>query len=370
MSLKALHMKVEDNRVYWYFEYYAAIPNSADLGRTFYVYIDADRNALTGSNSYKGADYYVYFSLKGDNSSYSRSLRRWNSTKASWDYMNSSMVKGTLKPGIDYVEFSVETQAINYDQRGFSFYAEAYSYVSGLPGATFTYVLGSNQRTVAVDGEPGDWGDSVPCVSYPSKSLDPAELEVASIYCANDQDNLYVRVDMRGVPTANIDAAALYRWVYLYMNTDENNATGGSNRGSDFYAYAYFQSTPARQTGGSLYRFTGPSQWGFTYVTEITSRVSRVFEFSVPLEKLGLGPSGSIEAYVSSSSWDLFDYVPRPTYKVSFPVAATTGGFSIVGLFGSEALFLAAVLGLMALEAVVIVLLMRRGKKEVPPPPP
>ena len=52
---------------------------------------------------------------------------------------------------------------------------------------------------------------------------------------ANDQDNLYFRFDMRGTPTQRLGAGTLYRYFYIYVNTDDNNATGDLLRGGADY---------------------------------------------------------------------------------------------------------------------------------------
>lgn len=81
MDVKALYMKTEENRLYFYIEYYGAMPNSKDYYREIGVYMDTDRNIQTGGVSNElGRDYYIYFYLYGDNSSSSASLFKWNST--------------------------------------------------------------------------------------------------------------------------------------------------------------------------------------------------------------------------------------------------------------------------------------------------
>jgi len=68
-------MKEEGNRLYFYVEYYDAIPSSGDYYRLIYVEIDTDRNPQTGSFSRElGLDYYIYFNLYGNNYSYGLSL--------------------------------------------------------------------------------------------------------------------------------------------------------------------------------------------------------------------------------------------------------------------------------------------------------
>jgi len=67
-------------------------------------------------------------------------------------------------------------------------------------------------------------------------------------------------------------------------------------------------------------------------------------------------------------SWYVCETISRPMNYLSYPVA--DGAFSIVGLFGSETLFLGGVALLMIVEAVVVFFLARRGRQQLPPPPP
>lgn len=376
MNLKSLYVKTEGGRLYYYLEYFAAIPNSRDYSRAVYVYMDTDRNSATGQfSSLRGWDYYAYVYIAGDNSSLSRYLYQWNQTTDSWRSLSEARPAMTLKPNTDYVEFSVDQQVIGYSAEGVLFRVVAYSSVPGLPEARFSYTLGSNAKTITVDGNPSDWGSTPASATFASKALNPAELEVSAIYVANDQNNLYLRYDVRGTPTKDIDVGSLYRRSYIYVDADDSASTGYSGDwGAEYYVYAQFASNPRKDPYGWVYRYTGTGEdWQFNYESDIDADFGSVLEFSVPLDALQMSQSGTISLYFESESWYLYDELPRPVDWLTYPAASTTstsGGFSLVGLFGSEVLFLATVALLMLLEGVVIVLVMRRGRAPTPPPPP
>jgi len=373
MNLKSVYAKTEGGRLCFYLEYFAPIPNSSDYRRSVYVYMDTDRNSATGSPSgMRGWDYYAYVYVRGDNSSISRYLYRWNQTTEDWRSLSEAGPIVTLMPNLDYIEFSVDQQVIGYSAEGVLFQVYVYSYVRGLQQATFSYTLGSNAKTITVDGNSADWGSTSPSVTFASKALEPAELEVSAIYLANDQNNIYFRLDVRGTPTKDISSGSLTRYTYTYLDTDNDPSTGYSgDYGAEYYVYASLSSDPRKDPYGSLYRYTGTGDdWRFDYQSDIDADFNNIFEFSAPLDALQLGQSGTISLYVEAESWYLSDQVPRPVNWVTYPTASTSGGFSLVGLFGSEVLFLATVALLMLLEGVAIVLVMRRGKASTPPPPP
>jgi len=369
MSVKALYAKAEGGKLYWYLEFHGAIPNSSNYRRSWYLYMDTDRDARTGYVSNRGGwDYYMYFSLRGDNSSATMRLYRYNSTTGWYQHIRS--FEATLKPQLAYMEMWVEQQAIGYTPNGLLFYSNIYSYVTGTPEADGAYELGSNRRSIVVDGNAGDWGNSQPALVFPSVSVEPAELVPSALYVANDDDNLYFRVDVRGTPSMPMEAASLERYVYAYLDLDADETTGNVNdRGAEGYTYAAFSTGASKYGYTYYYRYVLASS-SFEYTWSGQAAHDSAFEWSVPLSTLGLTTSGNIKLFVAAASWYLSDVIPRPVYYRSFPPVETAGEFSIVGLFGSEALFLAAVLGLMLLEAVVIILVMRRGRKEIPPPPP
>jgi len=373
MNVKALYVRAEAGRLYYYLEYYGAIPDSRDLSRTVYIYMDTDRLASTGKASGgRGWDRYLYFYHYGDNSSYYIRLYQWNSTSGWWNSMPRDLAGMTLKPNLNYMEVWVEQEAIGYTSQGILLYTESYSYVLSLPESQFRYVLGSSSLRIGVDGDPGDWGATSPSASHPARSTEPAELEVAAFYVANDEENLYFRVDLRGTPSKTIEAAALYRYLYVYVDADDNSATGHQySKGAEYYVYGSFQSSPAQSSYASCYKYAGTgTDWNYLYLSDGKSAFNRVLEFSVPLGPMRLSEGQAIGLHLGETSWYLYDMVPRPTNYLAFPAAAPSAGFSVIALFGSEVVFLGIVAAVMLIEAVLIFIIARRGRREIPPPPP
>ncbi|MGC8832205.1 MAG: hypothetical protein ACP5PQ_06465 [Thermoproteota archaeon] len=375
MDVKAVYVKTEENRLYFYVEYYGAMPNSGDYYQRIYIYMDTDRNIQTGSVSNElGGDYYIYFYLCGDNSSSYARLYKWNITSKSWKSIKDLRSNARLAPELSYMEIWVDQQDIGYTSVGIDFYITAYSLVNAMPKTELNYVIGSSVKSIVVDGEPGDWGDIAPLVSFPSRSINPPELEFSGIYFANDAENLYVRMDARGTPTANINTGTLYRFFYIYLDTDNNNGTGyGPYSGADFYASSSFHAQPSKYSYIDYYRYagTGGDNWNWQWVSgdSESSNFNSVFEFKIPLSRLGAGPGQSVGIYIGSVWWYLYRPIPRPVYSASYP-PATTGGGGATGFFGSETVLLAVVAAAMVAEAALIILLMRRVKKPPPPPPP
>ena len=377
MNVKAIYMKTDSSNLYWYIEYAGAIPNSGSSHRTIYLYMDTDNSTSTGYQTHgRGMDYRLYFYLYGDNHSSYAKLYSWNVT-IDWWQSTPANVGLTRQPGLSYLEVWVPQQAVGYSSQGLYFYIDTYAYTGGVPEAETSYVMGSHVRTVDVDGNAGDWGDTPATVTFPTASTVPAELECSALYMANDQDNLYLRFDIRGASTSSIGAGGLYRYFYLYADTDDNNATGyllGSGQGADYEIYLSFSTTTTRGSYVDLYRYDGTGQdWNWNWFDEgdATTANGNTLEASIPLAKLGLGASNRISLYIEDETWDLSDSFPRPSQFIKFPVAvAGAGDLGIVKLFGSETVFLAVVVGLMLVEAVLVYIVARRGGKPVSVPPP
>jgi hypothetical protein len=376
MNVKNVYAKVDGGKLYWYIELGGAMPTTQGSSTTFYVYMDTDRSASTGDRrNGMGADYYLYFYLHGDNSSAYIQLARYNATsdQYKWATANCGITRGK---GLNYVEAWVDQQAVGYSAQGLRFSIDEDAENLGVPATSGTYVLGTRQRTIAVDGSAEDWEGIFAAVTLPARSTVPAELECSAIHIANDNDNLYFRLDPRGTPTRSLEAGTLHRYVGLYLDTDNSNSTGKrSLGGADYEVDVSF--TTSGSAGGDiwLYKYFGDGDnWDFRYVSVEDSHVGNdnVFEFKVPLEKLGLGTSGRVNFYWGSSAWYLWDSFPRPVDYLTYPPSsATTGGeLGIMKLFGSEAVFLGVVAALMIVEAVLIVVAMRMGKKPETPPPP
>lgn len=81
MDVKAIYVKAEGDRVYFYVEYHGTMPNSPEYCREIDIYMDTDRNSQMGDRfDMLGRDYYIYFYLHGDDSKSYAELNKWNST--------------------------------------------------------------------------------------------------------------------------------------------------------------------------------------------------------------------------------------------------------------------------------------------------
>lgn len=382
MNVKAIYMKTDSNNLYWYIEYAGAIPNSGGSYRQVYLYMDTDNSTATGSQSHGlGLDYEIYFYLYGDNHSSYAKLYSWNAT-GEWWQSTSVNVGLTRGPGLNYLEVWVARQAVGYSTQGLYFYISTYVYTGGVPkiggnNIEGSYTMGSHQRTIDPDGNAGDWGDTSATVTFPVDANAPAELVCSASYTANDQDNLYFRFDMRGTPTQRLGAGTLYRYFYIYVNTDDNNATGDSYYGgADYEVDITFYTGNTRSGYFNFYRYTETDEdWSWDWFDSEGAIIANdnTFEVLVPLTKLGLGTSGRINFIIDDEKWYLSDSFPRPSQFIQFPAAVVgpaAGDLGIVKLFGSETVFLAVVIGLMLAEAVLVYIIARRGGKQVSPPPP
>jgi len=315
MDVKAVYMKEEGNRLYFYVEYYGAIPSSGDYERWIDIFMDTDRNPSTGFSWELGLDYYILFRLYGDNSFSYATLNKWDSTSSSWKNIKSLKPNARLASGLSYMEIWVDKQDIGYTPNGIDFYIVSDSYVKAIPGAELTYVVGSLVKQITVDGEPGDWGSIAPSVTFTPRSINPPELETSSIYVANDGENLYFRFDTRGKPTTTVSEGKLDRYFSAYLDTDNNGNTGYREYGgAEFYAYAGFSASPSKYTRVDYYRYTGTGRdysWQEIEGPRNPSDFNNVFEFKIPLSLFGLGSGQTVGIHISAYSWRLDRVIPQ-----------------------------------------------------------
>jgi len=208
MDVKAVYMKEEGDRLYFYVEYYGAIPMDAHYARGITIYIDADRNAQTGEHDRArglGVDYLIDLLYEGESGLYYAYLHRWNSTSKNFPIIRDLGNIITLVPGLNYIEIWVDKQDIGYTPSGVDFYINhAVAMVNPMPverTLCLHYTMDSSKKEIKVDGESSDWGAINPIAALPSGSINPPELEVSSFYVANDGENLYFRLDSRDKPT-------------------------------------------------------------------------------------------------------------------------------------------------------------------------
>ncbi|WP_125673027.1 hypothetical protein [Candidatus Methanodesulfokora washburnensis] len=316
MNVKAVYMKEDGEKLYFYIEYYGAIPSSGEYYRGALIYIDADRNPRTGEineirgepGGVLGADYFIHFRLSGDSSIWKASLSKWNDTSENWDY-NIKELTPNMRYGSNYMEIWVDKRDIGYTQNGIDFYIVTWSGVNAIPGADLSYTIGSSIKKIKIDGDPSDWGSISPLVTFPPRYIDPPELEVSSIYVANDDENLYFRIDTRGKPTTRVNGGKLYRYFFVDLDTDNNDNTGHKwFGGAEFIIDASFIANLSKEAHVEYCRY---DNWNW-YSIENSGDFNDIFEFRIPLSPLGLSSGQTIGILIEG--WGGLEYSGHLTY--------------------------------------------------------
>jgi hypothetical protein len=321
MDVKAVYVKEEGNRLYFYIEYYGAIPSSRDYKHEIYIYMDTDRNSQTGqAYGGLGLDYYIYFFLWGDNSDFGTALDKWDHMSNSWKYIKS--LNARLAPGLSYMEIWVDEWDIEYIQSGIDFYIESDSYVKAMPETELSYVIGSLVKQITVDGEPDDWGFISPLKTFPSREINPPEFEVSSVYVANDDENLYIRLDVRGKPSTTVNAGKLERRFVVYLDADNNDNTGCIWwSGSEFRIDASFYANMLKYTQVAYKKYAGM----YSCIWEVFSEswnagdFNSIFEFKIPLSIIGVETSRTVGLYIVAWSCGFDRYIPQSGYLTYLP---------------------------------------------------
>lgn len=321
MDVKAIYVKAEGNRLYFCVEYYGEMPNSPLYDRAIRVYMDTDRNIQTGGPGYNGYgagwDCYIRFGLYGDGSTSDAYLERWNSTTGSWWRIEDVTLGVTSASSLSYMEIWIDQQDIGYTPDGIYFYMDICSRLEAMPPAELSYIVGSSVKHITVDGEKDDWGTVTPLHAFEPRSITPPELEVSNIYVANDEENLYVRMDMRGTPSTTISDGILERSLYAYFDTDNNDHTGHTGySGAEFQTVSPFNADPEKNTYVNYYKYvrTGESQsWQLVAGPSASSDINEVFEFKIPLSYLGL-TGNQLNLYLTRKLWDLKRLTPKLAY--------------------------------------------------------
>jgi hypothetical protein len=380
MDIKAVYIKETQDKLYFYIEYYAPMPNSSEYIHNLFLYMDTDRNPQTGSLAYNiGIDSYINIRITGNNQSSWANLYKWDPTANGWKNLRDLKPDMKMAPSLSYWEVPIKKEDIAYSPTGMDFYISAYWSVLTIPATKITYTIGSNNRQITVDGNPSDWGTATPTVSLKPRGINPPELEISAIYLANDAENLYVRVDTRGKPTQSIPTGTLTRELYIYIDTDNSNSTGYKTySGADYYAYATLNTQILKYPNIYYYKYTGTgtdSKWQQVSSTPQNADFNTVFELKIPLSLLGLKPQQKITIYIPEQRWFLHRLVPKTVTSITYPTQQTattpaTQPSIIARLFGSETLFLALVTTIIILEAAAITYLARKQPRHQPQPPP
>jgi len=306
MDVKAVYMREDEEWLYFYLEYYGVIPVSNYHFRDLYISMDADMNSQTGVfyDCCPGVDYHIFFILFGDNSFSSAQLDKWDSAAGRWQWgVKNLRSESTRAPGLNFMEIKVNKRDINYTPSGIRYCARTVSVAVAMPDTKASYVIGSSMKRVSVDGEPDDWGAASPLVSFPYRSIVPPEIEVSSIYVADDSDNLYFRYDVIEKPSKKVNAGELFRWFSIYIDADNNGNTGYSTfNGADFWIYAYFYTGQAETSSVVEYKkYIGKGvddKWQVIAISQnSSSSFNSVFELEVPLQFLGVKPKQLVNLY-------------------------------------------------------------------------
>ncbi|RSN74831.1 hypothetical protein [Candidatus Methanodesulfokora washburnensis] len=302
MDVKAIYMKEEGEKLYFRVEYYGAIPNSEDYVRLIDIYIDADRNCQTGGlYNGLGNDYIIRFSLSGD-SSYSRAeLFKWDSTIEYYEDIKDLTLNAGRAPGLSYMEIWVDKRDIGYTPDGIDFYIDTYFEVEATLDTELNYVIDSSVKYIEIDGYSSDWGSISPSITLPPKSI-LLGFEVSSIYVANDDENLYFRIDMRGRPTVMVNKEGLYYGFLVSLDTDNNDNTGYYRYGgSEFGVDAKLWANLLKDTEVDYYRYIGTGSdfnWKLIWVSSTSVDFNDVFELKIPLGLLEVGSGQTVGIYM------------------------------------------------------------------------
>jgi hypothetical protein len=310
MDVKAVYMKDDENWLYFYVEYYGAIPSSKYYSRDLLIFMDTDMNDQTGEfictcdqtgepwKDSLGADYLISSHLRGDNSTSWAVLSKWSNTAGRWqgEFKNLKS-EATLAPGLSFMEIKVNKRDVGYTPNGIHFLILSASAVD-MPNTNVSYVIDSSIKNIVVDGEPGDWGTATPLITFPPRLIEPPELEVSNVYVANDGNNLYFRFDTKGKPSTRVDAGELL--FFIYIDVDNNVNTG----------VRAFWANSSKGTEVDYYRCTGTGsdrRCQRIGGSSNSADFNNTFEFKIPLSLLGLGSGQTVGIYI----WGLGEFVRR-----------------------------------------------------------
>ncbi|UNQ73788.1 hypothetical protein [Infirmifilum sp. NZ] len=306
------------------------------------------------------------------------------------------------EPGLSYAEIRFSKEDVNFSQSKVKFKLTFISQVLAIPDASASYVLGSSAARVTVDGNTADWGSTAPLLKFPSRSIAPPDLEVSSVYVADDTENLYLRIDTRRAPATSLKGGYLSRSLYVYFDTDDDSKTGDPwHSGAELLLKAEFNVNPTRKSSTAVYyRYSG--DWKMLAINDSNTGFNDAFEAKIPLSYMGAKPGQRIKIHLTWILWQfvaetpVLEYPPTtPTTEVSQPAKPTestpnpqtppeaqqptqtqqppqpstqpaTPSNSTSSL-SAEALL---ALGVLALIVAMALLATRRRRAPPPPPPP
>lgn len=344
MDVKAVYVKEEGEKLYFYIEYYSAMPiETTYYQRGISIDIDSDRNTQTGDKRQihaLGGDYRIFAFYYSGGRPYVK-LYRWNSTSEYFSYIKD-LQDAKLAPELSYIEIWVDKRDIEFTSNGINFYVSAEAWVNPVPGdkmkLCLNYAVGSWMKEIKVDGEPNDWGEINPLATLPSGTINPPEMEVSSFYVANDGENLYFRCDVSAKPTTTLKEGVLERGFLVYLDIDNKVDTGDTRQreckiGADFMVIASVKVVADSQISDVAYdRYSG--SWQRVTMSSNSSDVNlnSVFEFRVPLKLLELKTGQAIGIAVAPGFWKFIRVIPKTGYLTYPPVKDAVPGLTAISL--------------------------------------
>jgi hypothetical protein len=332
---KALYMKEDLDNLFFYIEFYGSMPTtSSDWRRQVSILIDSDRDSATGQR-YKeiGVDYLVQAFATGDNSMSQAFLLRWN--EKAGDFQNIKDLRSTsiMRPDTNYFEIKISKRDINYNPRGIKFYVVTTGEWGhwGAPWLDeFSYTMNSNFNHIKVDGRVDDWDEITPVKTVSQPPDNPQEFLSSKIYVANDEENVYMRIDTLERPKTTIDHGGVFRYLYFFIDLDNNDDTGDRRyRGAELYVEAEFHSNPTKLNNASYYIYSGESskwyeKWRLLLRSNDSLDFNDVFELKIPLIHLKTEPQQRIGIFIP---WGFIHILRRDVPEknaLSYPPAIST----------------------------------------------
>lgn len=155
--------------------------------------------------------------------------------------------------------------------------------------------LSGTYKTITVDGKMEEWsnpGDILYDTSEVAVGA-PVNSSIEHVYMANDEEYLYIGLDMKGANSGHITNS----WTCnIYMDTDMDASTG-FNAGWMKHGYDWLIQYGGGGTFHSVHYFIGTTQsewwWDYRYPIYEYSYVDDVVELSIPLHWLGLSTNDS-----------------------------------------------------------------------------
>ncbi|MEM4466338.1 MAG: hypothetical protein QXE61_04375 [Nitrososphaerota archaeon] len=333
---RALYMKEDVDSLYFYVEFYGSMPTTlSDWERQVGVIIDSDKDPDTGDN-YKGigADYVVHVFVSGDASVVLAELFRWNETMKDFQVVKDLKPTSIIDPKLDYVEVKINKSDIGYTSRGFNFYVVTTGEWchSGIKPwlDEFPYIIDSITKNIKVDGEASDWSGVHPLITLGSSQDTPQHFSVSKIYVANDNENLYIRVDTFEKPRVTVDHGEVRRYLYFFIDNDNNDASGDAHySGADTYVEVEFFSRQDKFNNISYYAYTGEKrewyeEWSLLSTSNSSSDFDEIFELRIPLAYLNAASGRQINIFIPWGLCQILDRTMGEKEALSYPPITIT----------------------------------------------